>query len=170
MNYFPDDYYRVVSDDGSAHLDITIETAPWLADVPDLAGASFSEFGLLDGFGMNAGIFLRFTGPIAEPPTGAEASLSSDAVMLLELGDVVRRIPYRESLAMRVMTSTCGPCTVRVGAGHAVVITDAYLDADGGVSLLPQHSPRCSPARRRARHAQARRRVGANAGAGWPPS
>jgi hypothetical protein len=132
---FPDDYYRVSgSEERAAYIRIDEERAPWISRVPRFTTRSFSTFEMIDGYGLNAGIFLRFTHPISPPPEGGEASLSADRLMLVAFTDSgVRRIPYQARLGDEGHDLYMRPLRpLDSGAQHAVVMTDAYLDAEGG--------------------------------------
>jgi len=138
---FPDDYYRVLPPGaGPAILDIRPETAPWLDNVADIARQSFDGFHTTDGYGHNAGIFLRFTAPVAEPPTGEVDSLDSGALMLFELGDAPRRVPYEAELGDEGLDVYVRPLApLRAGTAHLVVVTDEYLDSTGACIAAAPH-------------------------------
>ena len=132
---FPDDYYRVsASEERDAYIRLDEEHAPWLSTVPRFTTRSFSAFEMIDGYGLNAGIFLRFTHPISIPPEGGEASLSADQLMLVAFSETeVRRLPYQARLGDEGHDLYMRPLRpLDSGTQHAVVMTDAYLDAEGG--------------------------------------
>ena len=132
---FPDDYYRSPAhDETKAYLNITSENAPWLEDLPELAAPSFENLDELDGYGLNAGIFLRFSGPISVPPSGAEASIDNDALILAEVYDdgTLIRVPYTARLGENGHDLYLRPLSpLREGRPHALIMTDAYHSADG---------------------------------------
>ena len=133
---FPDDYYRTPPTNGArAFLNITPDTAPWLDELPDLAAPSFENLNELDGYGLNAGIFLRFSAPISEPPSGAEESMNSDALIFVEINaeEELIRVPYQARLGEDGHDLYLRPLApLKEGSQHAVIMTDDYLSAEGG--------------------------------------
>ncbi|MGM0575373.1 MAG: hypothetical protein ACQEXJ_06555 [Myxococcota bacterium] len=136
LETFPDDFHTLDAPDSPTGLRLhyTEANAPWIPDMPDLLRGSFQDMNLLSGFGRNAGAVLRFTAPLAEVPTGAEASVTSDALMLLDLEtEPPTRVPYEAWLNEDAKNIVLWPLRpFRPGTRHAVVATTGLLDAEGG--------------------------------------
>ncbi len=136
LETFPDDFFTVDAPDSPTGLRLRFAqaNAPWIPDMPDLLRGAFDDLNALSGFGRNAGAVLRFTAPIAEVPTGADASVTSDALMLLDLDtQPPTRVPYEASLGDDGRDLVLWPLRpFRPGARHALVATTALAAADGG--------------------------------------
>lgn len=132
---FPDDFYRVPPQNQQrAFININPQTAPWIEQISDLVQGNFSYFDSIDGYGLNAGIFLKFTAPIAVPPSGVELSLNNDSLFLLEISEAgdVRRLPYQAQLGDEGKDLYMRPLLpLKEGTQHAVVMTKEYMDATG---------------------------------------
>lgn len=135
LEVFPDD--ALTRDDPDSptglRLDLDPETVPWVAGIPPLFGQSVVEMTGLSGFGNNGAIVLRFTAPIEPLPDGAEASTTSDAVMLFDLeSDPPARVPFTVTYAEAGATAIIQPMrAMRAGARHGLLITTAHPAADG---------------------------------------
>lgn len=137
VDLFPDPLLQV-DDPASptgARLSVSVETAPWLANAPNLLADGFATLDGLSGFGPLGGIVLRFTAPVdpSSVPTTADESLESEAWILAELGEggPVRR-PYTAEVledGHTVLISPLLPLTL--GTPHAVAVTTAAPAADG---------------------------------------
>ena len=79
--------------------------APWLEALPDLAAPSLESDSSMALDSLR--VHLRFSGPIAQPPSGAEASLSSEALIFVEINEegMLERIPYEARLSEEDKTS-----------------------------------------------------------------
>ena len=132
---FPDDFYTIDDDTVTGlRVNLTEETAPWLAEVPGLIGDTLHEMDVLTGFGCNTPVLLRFSAPVGEVPSGAEASMAADALMLLDLGDdEAVRVPYTTMLIDEDKDIRVEPLRpLRPKTLHALVATTQLADAAGG--------------------------------------
>jgi hypothetical protein len=133
---FPDDWYT--RDDAASPTGVVLaldETnATWVAGIADLLRPAIEDLNGLSGFGSNGGVLLRFSGPVVGVPEEVDASLTSDAVMLLDLSVTPpARVPYRALLlegGADVILEPLRP--MRLRARHAAVVTTALKAADGG--------------------------------------
>ncbi|MEZ4265304.1 MAG: hypothetical protein R3F39_02910 [Myxococcota bacterium] len=163
---FPDDWLTrpdAAAPTGLA-IDISPERAPWLADLPVIGQDVMAAIATLDGFGTTAGVVLRFTGPLGEVPSGEVASVSSDALQLLELqGASARRVPFEAELTDDDGLILWPMVPLRPATRHAVVMTTAIRDAAGACiapsptlrELLQGRVPAPGPAGLGARYADA---------------
>lgn len=128
LELFPDDL--LTRDDPQSptglRLDVTPETAPWVAGVPDLLRDTLDDMGYLSGFGLNAGVVLRFTGPVTPDAEGA--------VQLLDLGPSPPvPVPAEVTAWEDGATLVVQPLRpLRPRTRHALVVTTALQAADGG--------------------------------------
>ena len=136
LEFFPHDLYT--RDDPASPTGLTVEVtpenAPWVAGISELVRQNLYELTGLSGFGRNAGIVVRFTGPVEPIPTGPEASVASDAVMLLDLStDPPERVPFETLPQDDGAAFVAWPLRpLRAGALHAFVVTTDLHDAAGG--------------------------------------
>jgi hypothetical protein len=131
---FPDDFYTRDADTASGlQLEVTVDNAPWVAEAADLVRGNLDDLNVLEGFGINADLFLRFTAPLGELPEDADASLTSDALMLLDLSvQPPERVPYQARLADEGRDLIVSPLRpLRRATRHALVVTTALSDAEG---------------------------------------
>jgi len=136
LQTFPDDYLTV--DDAESptglHLDLSPARAPWVEQVPESVSGNLDGMEHLSGFGLLAGVLLRFDAPLGALPQTAEESLQSDALVFLDLdADPPARVPYEAELSNDDQDLVLWPLRpLRPGARHAVVLTTVYEAADGG--------------------------------------
>ena len=134
ISSFPDNFYTRDDDTPTGlRVDLTPERAPWLIEVPELIGNTLHEMDVLTGFGCNTPVLLRFSAALGELPSGAEASVSSDALMLLDLGDDTPvRVPFEAVLIDEGKDIRVEPLRpLRPKTLHALVVTTELAAADG---------------------------------------
>ncbi|MCB9787136.1 MAG: hypothetical protein H6744_10645 [Deltaproteobacteria bacterium] len=133
---FPDDYLTRPDPQSPTglRLDSSVAHAPWVADIDPILRKSIDDLSLLSGFGTNGGGFLRFSAPLGDLPTGPDASISSDALMLLDLDtDPPTRVPFEATPNDDGLALVVWPLRpLRERARHALVATTALRDAAGG--------------------------------------
>ncbi|PKN58885.1 MAG: hypothetical protein CVU56_03420 [Deltaproteobacteria bacterium HGW-Deltaproteobacteria-14] len=145
LELFPDDFYTRVDDASPTglRLDFTPAVAPWIADVAPLLRETFDGLDGLSGFGTNAGLVLRFDGPVGSLPATAAESLVSDAILLLDLStDPPTRVPFEARTNDGGKDIILWPLRPLARAtAHAAIITTAQPAADGGC-LAPSETLR----------------------------
>lgn len=132
---FPDDFHTAPDDATPTGLRPRLNAdAPWLEPLSPLARDLYLKVDQLDGFGTSAGVVLRFSGPAADFPSGDQASLASDAVLFVELGDgAPRRVPFEVKSSDGGATVILWPMQpLKPKTRHAVVVTRKQKDAEGG--------------------------------------
>ncbi|TNF31179.1 MAG: hypothetical protein EP329_12755 [Deltaproteobacteria bacterium] len=136
LELFPDDFYTRVDADSptGVRLDFSPEIAPWIDGVADLLHQTFRELDGLSGFGTNAGLVFRFDGPVGALPETVDASLTGEAIVLLDLGtDPPTRVPFEARTNDDGKDIILWPLRpLRRGTPHAALITTAQPAADGG--------------------------------------
>jgi len=131
---FPDDHFTRADPTSATGLrvDVSDETAPWVKDFPPTFAEMLRSLSALDGWGTTAGAYLRFSGPLAPPPTGEDESLSSEAVMLLDLGgEEAERVPYEARLTDDHALIVWPMRPLRPATRHGLLVTRAHKDAAG---------------------------------------
>jgi len=130
---FPDDALTVDDPAALTGLRVTIGNPAWLDDEPQFFKTVWRQLEGLDGFGTSAGVVLRFSAPIAEPPSGS-TSIESDAIALLDLGtSPPTRVPFEAEVLEEGKTIILWPMRpLREQTLHAAVMTTSLTDADGG--------------------------------------
>lgn len=130
---FPDDAWTVADPAAATGLrvNISVETAPWIAEIPASYQPVFDAVSALDGWGTNAELFLRFDAPLA-PFEGMHPS-----VRLLELGgEAPVELPYTVAFyegGTRLGLTPIRP--LRPGKAHAMVVTaDVPTETEGCVA------------------------------------
>jgi hypothetical protein len=132
LSTFPDDYYTTETPDTPTGLRVDTTAAPWRAGVVRALTRVFEDLDTLDGFGVSAGIVLRFTAPLAELP-GGPASAGDGPVELWVLGDAPRRVPFEITTADAGATLILKPMVPLPSQSRAgVVVRRTLTAADGG--------------------------------------
>lgn len=135
LTTFPDDFYTVIDGSTPTALRVRLDehNAPWLPDLPGGYDAVFADLNTLDGWGTSAGIMLRFSAPPGELPSGESASVSSDALMLLDLGQTpAKRVPFEVRTTDEGTSAILWPMVpLRPGQPHAVVLTRRHVTPSG---------------------------------------
>lgn len=132
---FPDDFYTVADDATATGLRVHLneDNAPWVGDQMPLAIGLYEDLKALDGFGTSAGVTLRFSGPVTGFPSGDHASVSSDAVVFVELSDDGPvRVPFEVQPSDEGATMIVWPLRpLRPNTQHALIVTRGATDATG---------------------------------------
>lgn len=135
LEAFPDDSYTR-SDPGTPtglRLEITEETAPWLADQASPAAAAYDALNALDGWGTSSALFLRFDGPVSPPPSGP-GTASDRSLMLLASGPQgwtpVDYEAWRVDEGQTLMVRPMRPLSPRTS--HALIVSRSFADKAGG--------------------------------------
>ncbi len=137
LTAFPDDALTREDPTTFTGLRVSIGDPLWLANEPELFQPLFRQTEELDGFGTSAGIVLRFSAPIAAPPSSALDSVTSDSIQLWDLGhpddpnSTAMRVPYEAELLDDGATLVLWPVRpLREQTLHAAIITTAHKAAD----------------------------------------
>ena len=136
VDLFPDGLMEVADPASPTGVRLSVESsrAPWVDHAPPLLADAVNSLEDLSGFGTLGGVLLRFDAPVTDLPADADASLSSDAWMLVDLDDPdLARVPFEALViddGLSVMLWPLRP--MRTGARHALVVTTAATAADGG--------------------------------------
>jgi hypothetical protein len=132
---YPDNFFTVDADASltGVRVDFTTARCPWLSQLVAPFDTVVPALNALDGFTTTGGIFLPWSGEVAEPPGSAAESLESTALQLWELGaKQPRRVPYEATLTDDGRTIMLLPLVaLRPATLHAVVVTRDYVDAQG---------------------------------------
>lgn len=137
LDVFPDDW--LTDDDPKGRTGVRVrvdDTTPWLTWLPGAAfGNVFRQLSTLDGFGTNAGIFLRFEGKVAPPPSGLPASVQGQGLELWRIGgeDAPARLPFEATRTDDGSTLVLHPLQpLRPKTLHTVIVGAALGDGAGG--------------------------------------
>ncbi|MFN3199262.1 MAG: hypothetical protein ACE366_12745 [Bradymonadia bacterium] len=128
---FPDDAYTIEGETTTGRVvSIEDDNAPWLADIPGNYNEVYRELNGLDGFGTSAAPFIRLSGGVVNVASGDEI----EGLMLLDLGGPTAvEVPYSLEVADDGASLLLWPkVSMRQSTLHAVVMTNAVTDADGG--------------------------------------
>ncbi len=93
LTTFPDDFYTVDDPSQGTGVKVSTANAPWRAGIVRAAAPVFADLDTLDGFGVSAGVVLRFTAPVPAPESGP-STVDSGAIQLWALGDTPHRVPF----------------------------------------------------------------------------
>lgn len=94
LTTLPDDALTVPDESSETGIRIAFgEQHPWFSAAVGLQRGGLTALDGLDGWGINAAIALVFDAPVGELPSG-ESSAESDSLMLMELGESPRALPY----------------------------------------------------------------------------
>ena len=133
---FPDDLLTHADPDSATGLRVATDAAtlPRVLNVPAQYASVITDLSLLDGWGTTAGLYLRFDGPVAEPPSGLPASLQSPALILAAVtAGKATRVPFEARLLDDGTTLLVEPMVPMTPATrHVLVVTRQYLAAGGG--------------------------------------
>jgi len=130
----PDDVWTI--DDATTETGLRVDTsaAPWRASTPPALKPLFEDLDTLDGWGVSAGIVLRFDAPVAEVK-GGEATASVGPVQLwaMPTGGAATRVPFEVQTLDGGATLVLWPMRPLPEATRAgVVVTRSLSGADGG--------------------------------------
>lgn len=121
---FPNDALTVDDPKTITGLRVSIGEPAWLGNEPPFFQPVWRQLESLDGFGTSAGIVLRFSAPLAAPPSGS-ATATSDIVALFDLGVTPpARVPYEAEVLDGGATLILWPMRpLREATLHGVVVT-----------------------------------------------
>jgi len=124
---FPDDWYTVDDAKSLTGLRVKFDAAslPWLKNVPGSFASTYDDLSTLDGWGVNAGIILRFDqmmGPLPSGPTSVDA----DVVQLWDLDSKPpMKVPFETEMVDEQRTAILWPMRpLQPKHRHGVVVTD----------------------------------------------
>lgn len=145
LQFFPDGLL-VRQDEESPtgwRLDVTDESAPWIAATPDILADSFGTANDLSGFGTQGGILLRFSGTVNDVPLDAQQSVENSGWQWWDLGaEPPERVPFEARVLEEGRTVILWPLrTLRLATEHAFVMTRDAV-ADDGECISPSTATR----------------------------
>ncbi|MSP92643.1 MAG: hypothetical protein EXR79_12710 [Myxococcales bacterium] len=130
----PDDFWTVDDPASVTGVRVRFDASKhaWIDKTPPSFRHFYDDLGRLDGWGVTAGIVLRFSAAPGALPSGA-TSTSSEAVQLLDLGgSKPERVPFEVQLTDAGRTAILWPMRpLRPATHHAVFVTRKHLAADG---------------------------------------
>lgn len=134
LELFPDDALTRLDPDSPTGLRLDLAASAWAPEMPRMFAQSVVDMDVLSGFGRNGAVVLRFTGAIEPVADGADASLDSEALALLDLdADPPERVPFTVTYSEGGQTLMVQPMRpLRAGALHGLVLTTAHPASDGG--------------------------------------
>lgn len=140
LSTFPDDWFTV--DDAKSltgvHVHFDIATMPWIALTPGALQTTYDDLSTLDGWGVNAGIILRFSEVIGDLPSGPTSS-DSTALMIWDLDATPPvKIPFEIQRTDDGTTAILWPMRPLVPKHkHGVIATGAVKTAKNGCFAQP---------------------------------
>lgn len=136
LDSFPDDAWTRTAPGQATGLRVHVDDdTPWIDWLPGAFRAVFLDLNALDGFGVNADLFVRFAGPIGLPPSGTATAIGPTAVELWELaeGGAAQRVPFEARRIDDDATLLVSPMRpLRPKTRHALVVRASLADAQGG--------------------------------------
>lgn len=120
-------------------LDPNGDKAAWLGAVNDLIAPSVQQASAAGGFARGGGVLFRFSAPLEGLPASAEESLTSEAVMLLNLdADPPERVPFEiESSSDGLIVMLQPVVVLEPTARHVAIVTTFATSGGGCVSPSP---------------------------------
>lgn len=136
LDSFPDDAWTRADPTTGTGLRLDVhQGTPWLGWLPGSFQSVFLDLVALDGFGVNADLFVRFAGPVAMPGSGTATAV--DGPLPVELwalpadGDA-ERIPYEARRTDDGATLVIAPMRpLRAKTRHALIVRASLGDAAG---------------------------------------
>jgi dienelactone hydrolase len=131
---FPDDFFTVdAATPTGLRVTVDSETAPWTDGLDTAVAAIYRDLSELDGWGISAGIYLRFTAPPGEFPSGPQTAIDGP-VALWDLGDdTAHRVPFESQLTDGGKTVIVWPMVpLRPATRHAFVVSSDFATTGGG--------------------------------------
>ncbi|MEZ4267407.1 MAG: hypothetical protein R3F39_13590 [Myxococcota bacterium] len=131
---FPDDFYTVeAATPTGLRVAVDETTAPWIGDLDTAVAAIYRDLSELDGWGISGGIYLRFSAPPGEFPTGPDTATTGPVAIWDLGGPVAARVPFESRLTDDGRTVILWPLVpLRPATRHAVVVSTDYATQDGG--------------------------------------
>jgi hypothetical protein len=88
LSTFPDDTLTTASMETTTGIKLNLSGAAWVADQSAFVQKIITDLDTLDGWGINAGILVRFSAPLSGLPSGAETAEPDSSIKLLMLDGV----------------------------------------------------------------------------------
>ncbi len=136
LTTFPDDWFTV--DDAQSgtgvHVHFDSATMPWIAATQGQFASVYTDLSTLDGWGITAGVILRFSGPLqADLPSG-DTSVQSEALAIWDLDATPpTKVPFETKLTDNGNTMILWPMRPLIEKHrHGAIVTTQLLDAKGG--------------------------------------
>jgi hypothetical protein len=99
---FPDDYLTLTDEGRRTGLRLAVADLPWVEEQSAFVKKLMGDLDSLDGWGINAGLILRFSGPIEGLPSGPETGEMESPVKLLRLDGVDEPPLYTRQVAVEL--------------------------------------------------------------------
>ncbi len=135
LTTFPDDWFTV--DDPTTptgvHVHFDPATMPWIQATQGQFASVYTDLSTLDGWGITAGVILRFSGPLqADLPSG-DTSVQSDALAIWDLdAKPPVKVPFETKLTDNGNTLILWPMRpLAEQHRHGVIATTQLTDAQG---------------------------------------
>lgn len=131
---FPDDWYTI--DDAKSLTGLRVKfdatSLPWLKNVPGTFASTYADLSTLDGWGVNAGIILRFDAALLALPSGP-TSVDADVAQLWDLdAKPPVKVPFETEMVDDYATAILWPMRpLQPKHRHGVVVTDKAPTASG---------------------------------------
>ena len=154
LQSFPDDWYTVADAGSKTGLRVHFadDNAPWMATTPGSFAGTYTDLSTLDGWGVNAGLILRFATPMMDLP----ARVTDTENAPLAIWDLDAKPPVR--VPFEVQTADDGTTLILWPLGslapkhlHGVVAGDKLVAQSGkacvgpGKALWPLLAPAVDP-------------------------
>ena len=141
LGAFPDD--ALTQDDPTSRTGLRLDVAPerytLLRDLPELFRSIFRDLPLLDGFGVTAGMFLRFTGPLdptTVPDVATSTTPATSVALVVEEPSGPKLWPIEVHLLDEGATVLAYPIYPLPPRTRAFLATTARLRAKDGRSVV----------------------------------
>jgi hypothetical protein len=146
---FPDDWYTVTDSTSKTGLRVhfAADNAPWMGSTPGAFASTYTDLSTLDGWGVNAGIVLRFGSVVMDLPARV-TDVDAAPIALWDLdAQPPTKIPYEVQVVDDGTTLILWPMKTLVAKHlHGVIAADQLQPASGGclaatVALVPLIAP-----------------------------
>lgn len=157
LQTFPDDWYTVADPASATGLRVhfAADNAPWVATTPGAFASTYTDLSTLDGWGVSAGVILRFSAPVMELP----ARVTDTASVPIALWDLdatpPKQVPFETQYTDEGTTLMLWPMVPLVPKHlHGIVAGAALKDKAGGCvapsatlrELVAAQAPTCASA------------------------
>jgi len=99
---FPDDALTVASQETRTGLKLSVTELPWVEGQSAFVKQLMGDLDQLDGWGINAGVILRFTAPLPTLPSGPETGEPDSPVLLFRVDGVDEGPLYPQRVPVEV--------------------------------------------------------------------
>ena len=145
LDLWPDGLFEVEDPESPTGIRLEVSERGFAQAVAEPLQSVVGAAEVATGFAANGALFFRFTGAIANLPESAEASLESDALIVLDLdAEPVRRLPFEVLTVEEEGTVMLKPVRpLELGHAHAAFVTTAARpESDEGGCFAPAETTR----------------------------